>query len=43
MPEINDKTGVEDFLVVHPGIDMFEVMLPDLAGGLRGGFWWWQR
>lgn len=27
---------VEEFLATHPEIDMFEVVLPDIAGGLRG-------
>lgn len=37
MTGMNDKAGdVGEFLAAHPGIDMFEVVLPDIAGGLRG-------
>lgn len=37
MTELNSSLGeVDAFLAAHPGIDMFEVVLPDIAGGLRG-------
>ena len=34
MPANNDK--LQAFLDTHPDIEVFEVMLPDIAGGLRG-------
>ena len=34
MPENNDN--LQRFLDQHPGIEIFEVMLMDLCGGLRG-------
>jgi len=36
MTGMNDKVrGVAEFLAAHPGIGMFEVVLPDIAGSLR--------
>src|SRR6056297_1633418 len=32
----NSGSDVDAFLSAHPAIDMFEVVLPDIAGGLRG-------
>ena len=34
MNDSNDD--LQDFLEKHPDIEVFEVMLPDIAGGLRG-------
>ena len=34
MPDNNDK--LQSFLDQHPDIEIFEVMLMDLSGGLRG-------
>jgi glutamine synthetase len=32
----DNSESLQQFLEAHPGIEIFEVMLPDLAGGLRG-------
>jgi glutamine synthetase len=32
----NEQTQLNSFLEAHPDIEIFEVVLPDIAGGLRG-------
>jgi glutamine synthetase len=32
----DNKESLQEFLYQHPDVEVFEVMLPDIAGGLRG-------